>query len=153
MITFQLEKWDGFFADAANGLMPLHWKELALDQDKFPLSVDNPRFSAIDGQGLLHILTARKDGELVGYFIAIVMPHLHYSTSGLMAFTDMYFMRKDCRGVAGAKLFTEAERTLAERGVVKAYLSHKTHQDHTMLFEALGWKHTDKAYTKLLGAK
>lgn len=150
MTTFHVEKWATFHRDA-HPLFDMHWKELALDQAKIPLGLDSARFQVLCDQGLLHIVTARKAGVVIGYFVAIVMPHLHYKDAGLMAFTDMYFIRPGCRkGGCGVKLFTEAERTLRERGVVKAYLSTKVHQDHTQLFEKLGWRLSDKSFCKVL---
>lgn len=148
MVSFRLEKWVDFFPDA-QVIMPLHWQEMALDQAKIPLAVDGKRFQVIDEQGLLHILTARDEGKLVGYYVAIVMPHLHYKESGDMAFTDMYFILPEYRyGGAGTKLFFAVEQSLRERGVSKAYLSCKVHQDHSALFEAMGWRLTDKSFTK-----
>ena len=123
---------------------------MALNQDTIALDVDADRFKVIDDQGLLHILTARVDGLMVGYYIAIVMPHLHYKSSGNMAFTDMFFVLPQFRKGHGLKLFTEAERTLRERGVKKAYLSCKVHSDHSELFEKLGWTLSDKSFVKVL---
>lgn len=151
MLSFKREKWGPFFRDAQS-IMPLHWKEMALDQATIPLAVDGQRFQVIDDQDLLHIITARDGERLVGYFVAIVMPHLHYKDSGLMAFTDMYFILQEYRGGgAGVKLFFAVEQTLRERGVKKAYLSCKVHQDHSVLFEAMGWRLTDKSFTKCFG--
>lgn len=124
---------------------------MALNQDTIALDVDADRFKVIDDQGLLHILTARFNGWMVGYYIAIVMPHLHYKSAGIMAFTDMFYILPQYRnGGNGVKLFTEAERTLRDRGVKKAYISTKVHQDHTEIFERLGWKLSDKSFIKML---
>lgn len=107
----------------------------------------------MEAKGILHILTVRDDGKMVGYYLAFVFPHVHYYSSGLMAFCDVYYLRpKYRRGSTGAVLFAEAERTLKEKGVVKAYLSCKVHQDHTELFEALGWRKSDFCFCKLLEA-
>jgi len=147
-LTFCIERWPEFWRDCQH-ILPVHWKELALNQDQIALDVDAERFKVIDDQGLLHILTARAEGRMVGYYIAIVMPHLHYKSAGNMAFTDMFFMLPAFRKGHGLKLFTEAERTLRERGVKKAYLSCKVHADLTELFERLGWTMSDKAFVKV----
>jgi hypothetical protein len=148
-LTFSIERWPEFWRDCQH-ILPIHWKEMALNQDTIALDVDADRFKVIDDQGLLHILTARADGWMVGYYIAIVMPHLHYKNSGNMAFTDMYYLLKPFRNGNGVKLFAEAERTLRERGVTKAYISCKVHSDHTELFEKLGWTMSDKSFVKVL---
>jgi hypothetical protein len=53
------------------------------------------------------------------------------------------------KGGGGVRLFIEAERSLREKGVVKTYLSTKVHKDNTAIFERLGWRLTDKVFTKL----
>ena len=105
----------------------------------------------MDAKGILHILTLRDDGKLVGYYLAFVFPHVHYASSGLMSFTDVYYLRPEYRrGGIGAALLAEAERTLRDRGVTKAYLSCKVHQDHSELFQMLGWRKTDYCFAKML---
>lgn len=152
MILFTTETFEDFWRDAQH-IFPVHWKELALDQDKIELGIDADRFSTIGKQGMLHIVTARDDDFMFGYYVAIVMPHLHYKDSGVMAFTDMYYILPEYRkGGCGAKFLIEVERTLRERGVVKAYISSKLHQDHSALFEALGWRPSDISFVKCLGA-
>jgi GNAT superfamily N-acetyltransferase len=150
-LSFKVERWPQFWPDLQK-LQYQHWQELALDRERIKLGVDDTRFGVIDEQGLLHILTVRDEGNLVGYFLAVVMAHLHYKDAGLMAFTDMYFVIPEYRvGGCGVKMFMEVERTLRERGVVKIYLSCKVHQDHSELFEALGYNASDISFTKYIG--
>lgn len=103
-------------------------------------------------KGMLHVLGVWDNDRMVGYYIAFLMPHPHYASSGVMAITDVYYLLPEYRrGEWGIALFTEAERTLREKGVVKAYISCKVHQDHTKLFELLGWRKSDYSFIKLLG--
>ncbi len=151
VVTFQLEPWEKFFADG-QPLFPQHWREVAVDQDRIRLVLDNERYVQMEKAGILHVLTMRSEGGLVGYYVAFILSHVHYKEAGLMAFTDIYFVLPEFRkGPAGMALFIEAERTLKERGVKKAYLSCKVHMDHSKLFEALGWTFTDKSFTKYIG--
>ena len=153
MITFRVERWRDFVIDGQH-LFSKHWEDVALDRDKIDLSVDNAKYEQLDDLGLLHIVTARKDGRLVGYFLGFLMIHPHYKEAGLMAVTDIYYLLPEARsGGTGAKLFIEVEKSLKERGVVKAYLSCKIHQDHTKLFTRLGWKPTDITFSKIIGGK
>lgn len=152
MIKFAVETWDAMLPEA-EAIFPIHWQELAVDKDKIKLAIDNDRYRAMEAGGILHVLTVRSDRRLVGYYVAFLLPHVHYKEAGLMAFTDFYFILPKFReGGSGAKLFVEAEKTLRARGVTKAYLSCKVHQDHTELFERLGWKKTDFSFTKYFGA-
>jgi GNAT superfamily N-acetyltransferase len=151
MIIFRVERWADFWRDCQE-LTPLHWAEAALDKDKIALSIQPENYAACDEKGILHIVTARDGAKMVGYFIANVVIHPHYKDAGLMAFTDMYFMHPDYRkGGNGAKLLIEVERTLKARGVVKAYLSTKVHEDKSELLKALGWEPADLSFTKWLG--
>lgn len=105
----------------------------------------------MEAKGILHILAVRDDGKLVGYHMSLIFSHIHYHLAGLMAFTDVYYVRPEYRrGTTGVVLFTEAERVFRELGVVKAYTSCKVLHDHTELFEHLGWRKSDYCFTKLL---
>jgi GNAT superfamily N-acetyltransferase len=91
-------------------------------------------------------------GQIVGYFIVLLLRHPHYSRAGLMAITDVYYLAPEHRkGGAGAKMLIELEKSLKGKAV-KAYVSAKIHDgnDHQRLFEALNWRFTDKAFTKIL---
>ena len=150
-VTFQVERWADFWRDCQE-LTPIHWAEAALDKDFIKLSILPENYQMCDEKGILHIVTARYGGKMVGYFIANVVVHPHYKEAGLMAFTDMYFIHPDYRrGGTGAKLLIEVERTLKARGVVKAYISTKVHENKSELLKALGWKESDVSFTKYWG--
>jgi GNAT superfamily N-acetyltransferase len=149
--SFQLERWREFAKEAAP-LFQQHWEEIAIDREKIKLSLDQERYQAMDDAGILLILTARVSGTLAGYYLAFLLPHVHYREAGLMAFTDIYFLAPEFRqGTRGIQLIEEAEKSLRAKGVTKAYLSCKVHRDNTPLFERLGWKLTDKSFTKFFG--
>lgn len=127
------------------------WEEIALDKDHISLSVDVDRYSQMQALGTLHILGARDDGKLVGYYIAFLFPHPHYKDAGAMAMTDVYYLLPQYRrGGYGVTLLVEAERSLREKGITKAYISCKVQHDHTELFEHLGWTKSDFCFIKLL---
>jgi GNAT superfamily N-acetyltransferase len=109
----------------------------------------------MEALNMLHLVTARTEaGQLVGYHVSFVTPHPHYKNVGAMAFTDMYWTNPLYRVAGlGAKLIAFLETSLRARGVVKAYLSHKVAHDRSRLFEALGWKASDRVYCKYLGGK
>lgn len=151
-VTFQVERWADFWRDCQE-LTPLHWAEAALDKDVIKLSILPENYAACDEKGILHIVTARYGGKMVGYFVANVVTHPHYKEAGLMAFTDMYFMHPDYRrGGYGAKLIIAVEASLKERGVVKAYISTKVHENKSEMLLALGWKPSDMSFTKILSS-
>jgi GNAT superfamily N-acetyltransferase len=100
--------------------------------------------------GLLRCITCRSDEQLIGYIIFTIHPHLHYK-SCMTAFEDLYFVTKEFRkGRVGIKLFQYAEKVLKERGVKRIVMHTKVHLDNSKLFEYLGYKMTDKIFTKML---
>lgn len=151
MIRFQEERWADFVKDAA-ALFPLHWKELSVSQDHYGHDCDYPKYQSMDAMDMLHIVTLRDDGRLVGYAVNFIITHIHYASAGLMSLTDMYFVIPAYRRAGnGAKMFAFMESCLKKRGVVQMHTSCKVHQDHTEMLEALGWKFTDKTFMKYLG--
>lgn len=151
MVSFQHESWDALSRDASELIFPQHWRALALDQDRIHLSVDNELYSKCDKRGLLYVVTARNNSLLVGYIFFWVMLHPHYKDFGLQASTDAFFVLPQYRiGGLGARMLMAAEALLRERGVKKVSISVKLHEDHSDVIEALGWKPTDKVFTKCL---
>jgi GNAT superfamily N-acetyltransferase len=140
------------FIDELKGLLPVHYDELCVTKD-FPLMPDYVAYGRLCAADMLKCIVARSDGELVGYALFIVQPHLHYVTCKT-AFEDVYFLRKDHRlGRTGIRLFQFAEQALKDAGVNRIIMHTKIHLDNSKLFEYLGYKMTDKLYTKLLSTE
>lgn len=151
MITLQVEAWSACFAEMSE-LWREHWEEVAINRDAIQLDPDLDQYATLESQGALHVVVARDRGQIVGYHISIVRPHLHYRNS-LSAFTDVYFLRKSHRhGMTGVRLIKEAESTLAARGVQKMFTGTKKHLDMGPIFTRLGWTETETLYTKVLHA-
>lgn len=148
-MTFHVERWAEFYPDV-KAIFPRHWEELALNRDQIPLSIDEAKYETLDAGGILLIITARDSGNLVGYYLWFLMPHMHYASSGPMGLTDMYFVLPEYRKGTGAKLFMFSEQQLRARGVVKAITSCKAHSDHSEFLDRLGWTLSDFTYIKLL---
>jgi len=148
---FHVENFETWYQDA-KWLLEAHYEELSLDKDRVKMCLHCQRYLDMERLGMLHIVTMRLgDGKVAGYYIAMILPHMHYKDSGDMAYTDMYFIHPDYRvGGAGMKMLVFVEESLRRRGVLKAYITTKLKQDHTTLLEGLGWKATDKVFTKFL---
>lgn len=156
MITFHVERWEQYWKDAEK-LWPLHWAEIALDQDSIKLDVDFAGYAELDSKKLLLIVTARDgpgpapDGNLVGYHLSFLKPHLHYRTS-LTAYVDIFYMHPDYRkGMTAVKMFRAVEEEMRKIGVQKIYTGAKVHFDLSPLFKRLGYRHIENVYSKLLG--
>lgn len=150
MLTFQHEKWADCVAEMRL-IWPEHWASLALDQAQIRLGVDEAKYEQGEALGCLHIVTARADGTLIGYYYGMLMNHLHYRDAGVMCYSDVYYLKPEFRqGGAGARFMAFILASLKEAGVVKLYISTKIHDDHGALFERLGMQCTDRVFTKLL---
>jgi len=131
-------------------LFPLHYEELCVTKE-FPLEPDLDAYRALANAKMLRCITCRADGELIGYIVFTISRHMHYRTC-ITAFEDLYFVRKDYRkGRVGIKLFQYAEKVLRQFGINRIVMHTKVHLDNSRLFEYLGYKWTDKVFTKILG--
>lgn len=148
MITYAEEDPTAFFKELAP-ILPVHYEELCVTKD-FPLDPDYAAYDRMQKAGMLRAITCRSDGELVGYIIFFVHPHIHYK-SCVTAFEDLYYVKKEFRkGRVGIKLFQFAESVLKDTGVHRIIMHTKIHMDNSRLFEYLGYKNSDKLFTKLL---
>jgi GNAT superfamily N-acetyltransferase len=151
MIEYAVED-PATFIEELKEVIPLHYDELCVTKD-FPLMPDYEAYGRLYVAGFLRCVTARDESGLVGYAIFIVQPHLHYK-SCKTAFEDIYFLRKEHRlGRTGIRLFQFAEEALRADGVNRIIMHTKIHMDNSKLFEYLGYKHTDKLYTKILSTE
>jgi GNAT superfamily N-acetyltransferase len=124
-LEFQWEK----FRDIARELPPLferHYREIAADHD-IPLAPDWDAYYAMDLQGILHILTARSAGRLVGYTFCMVGGHQHYVTTRFGAIEMFWLAPRFRKGWAGVRLFTTCLRGLKEREVKVVTVAFKLH--------------------------
>ncbi len=146
----QVEGWQNCIAEMEPLFADL-WEDVAIDKDRFRAKCNHEKYNALDKAGILHLVTAREGKTLVGFFLVFVTPNAHYDGAGAMAFTDLYYLRPECRrGANGLKLFSFMEKTLREKGVVKIYSSHKLHRDRSEFLRFLGYVPSDMVYSKCL---
>ena len=132
-------------------LLPVHYQELALNQDKVPLSPQFDKYIAAEHRGELLFVVLRNAGEMVGYFIGFIAPGLHYSTC-LTCQMDIFYVHPDHRGNGtGFQLFKFVEQQLKKRGVQRMFVGSKIHKDASWLFEKLGYKPVETYYSTWLG--
>lgn len=129
-------------------IFPEHYEELCVTKE-YPYEPNYEAYKQLAQAGMLRTITCRADNELIGYIIFIITPHLHYK-SCITASEDVYFIKKEYRkGRVGIKLFQYAEQVLKDRGINRIVLHTKVHLDNSRLFEYLGYKQTDKIFTKI----
>lgn len=146
--AIQRETWWDCIRDI-EPLLADHWREVALYQDQVPLEPDYSRYVAAENQGRLVMVTARKDGVLVGYSVFILHHHIHYKNC-LVASNDVVYLRPDCRGFVGARLLLQSENILREAGVDRVTWHVKPKHDWSSVLERMGYDHEEIIMGKLL---
>ena len=132
-------------------LLPGHYQELALNQDQVPLDPQYEVYLQREENGELLFTVLREAGEMIGYFIGFIEPHLHYKTC-LTCTMDIFYVNPDKRQQgAGILLFEEVEKELRRRGVQRWFMGSKLHKDTSYLFEKIGAKPVETYYSKWLG--
>jgi GNAT superfamily N-acetyltransferase len=150
MITFHVER----LADELENLkpwFPIHWAELALNQDKVPLDPQYHVYLEREARGEVLFVAARDQGTIVGYFVGFVAPGLHYQTC-LTLTMDIFWVEPEHRGSgAGYHLFKFVEQESRQRGVQRIFVGSKLHKDASWLFEKLGYQEVERYYSAWLG--
>lgn len=150
MITCHVESFEERLAEL-QVLLPLHYRELALNQDKVPLAPQYQVYIERERAGGLLFVTLRDAGELVGYFIGFIAPGLHYSTC-LTCTMDIFYVRQEKRtGSAGVRMFRFVETELKRRGVQRWFMGSKVQADASALFKRIGAAPVETYYSKWIG--
>lgn len=137
------------FIDEFEKILPEHYEELCVTKE-YDLEPDWDTYKHLAKSGLLRTITCRNDGELIGYIVFFLQPHIHYK-SCKTAYEDVYYVKKEYRkGRVGIKLFQYAEMALKRIGVNRMIIHTKVHLDNSRLLEYLGYKFTDKLFTKMI---
>ena len=128
-----------------------HYKEIALYQDKIPLDPAWDKYLELDKAGNITCVTARDDGELVGYAVFIQTPHIHYQTT-VYAHNDVLYLAPEYRGGSlGVDLLVISESALITKGVDVVYLHMKSSKPWHKLAEACGFSLIEYGYSKFIG--
>ena len=137
------------FLQALEPMFPEHYDELCVTKE-FPLEPDYDAYRRLADAGQLVCIVVMDGLEVVGYIVFIVQPHLHYK-SCLTAFEDIYYLKPEYRkGTIGIRMFKYAEKVLESVKVNRIIMHTKIHMDNSKLFEYLGYKNSDKLFTKIL---
>lgn len=131
-------------------LLPLHWAELAVYQDRMPLDPLWASYQAYEDAGALLYVALRSSGALVGYFIGLIAPGMHYQTT-LTCKMDIAFVLPQHRGTAGRTLFDAVKAELTRRGVKIWWVGSKDHHPIEGFYEALGFERQETYFALWLG--
>lgn len=149
-VKYQQEFLDSV-VDDTKPLLEEHWEEVALNKDKIKINPDWDAYYTLEGQGNLKIFTARSEGVLVGYFVVLVSPHIHYKDH-LFAKNDLIYLSPEYRkGFTGVKLIKFAEKCLKEDGVSVMVVNTKNHKPFHKIMEFLKFSPAETLYSKYIG--
>jgi len=150
MMTFAVESLTENL-ELLKPIFPLHWKELALNQDHVPLDPQYDIYLTRDARGEVMFVAGREAGEIMAYFVGFVAPGLHYKTC-LTLTMDIFWVKPEYRGKsAGIRLFKTVEAEARRRGVQRMFMGSKLHKDAGWLFEKLDYTPVETYYSKFLG--
>ena len=140
------------FAAIVHELPPLmldHWTESETDKGALPLDPDWDRMFMLARQGMLHCVTARSLGGLVGYVLTLTVPHV-YSRQALQAEIQAVYLIPSFRGLwLGMRMLRESERILRSQFVIARFYAAVPDR-LAPLFKRLGYRHNETVYTKVL---
>ena len=149
-VKFKEEK----YIDIKEEMAPLlyeHWKAIALYQDKIPLDPNHEQYISANDAGLIKIYTARKNEELVGYFVLQIYHHMHYN-SNKFALCDVIYVKPEHRaGGTGPKLIKYCEERMKELDVEVIAINTKAHALFDKLLEKMDYQLADLFYSKWIG--
>ena len=150
MTQFAEEMYDEVIDEIAP-LFEQHWEEIALNKDKIKLSPDLSKYKALNDLGILRIFTARNEGLLVGYFVVIAQPHLHYQEH-TFAMNDIIYIHPDYRGSTVAyRMIKYVEKVLKKDGVSVLMINMKVFAPFDNLLEKLQFTNTERVHSKYIG--
>jgi len=131
-------------------LLEQHYEELTLNKHQIKLKPIWARYLALEAEGKFITVTARIDGELVGYSGFFLDQHIHYEDLRV-ATNDVLFLRKDLRqGMTGIRLIKYSEGTMRDFGANKITWHVKYKNDIRPILHRMGYVDEDVIVGKLL---
>ncbi len=148
MITYQIESYR---KTRENGLIEMHYQEIASDKDAIPLDPEWETYDALEDSGNLVCITVRDAGVLIGYAVFILRWHLHYRTTRFAA-NDVIYVHPDYRKgtTIGRDLILRSEKELREYGVDKIQWHVKCYKNWSPILRRMGYVNEEVLCTKLI---
>lgn len=133
-------------------LFVAHDQEVHGEPEALPLNPDWRGYAVSEERGVLHIVTARAEGKLVGYVFCFISKSLQ--TSQRVSAVDLLYLTPEHRkGRNGENLMDEAEKMSRALGAKKIYYFEHGTDRLGPLFIRHGAKRTETVYAMLLMEK
>jgi GNAT superfamily N-acetyltransferase len=148
-MNVQREKYDDV-VDYLENLSTTMTRETDLGHSYAP-EVDHDQFLGMEDMGMLCVVVARDDGDIIGFHISSIQPDIFYK-SIKTAYVLFYYLDRKYRGSGnGLKMFEFADNEFKKEGAQRAFMSRKTHINNEKLFIKLGYNHIEANYEKYYG--
>jgi len=179
VITYQVEQYADVINEITP-MFHAHYLEIATDIEVKPLDPDFDRYQTLEDQGYLRIFTVRDQdhdnkrlrdeadaddpdwptayeeserltqGKLIGYFVSIVMTHLHYQQT-TMGLNDIMYVDPGYRGsTVGYRMMKLAKVDLKNIGVDILIIHMKCAYPFRPLLKKLGFHLTEENWECVL---
>lgn len=150
MITTQQETLDVILPQVKD-LLDQHYDELTMNKERVKLDPWFDEYLRLEASKQFFTVTARDNGELIGYSSFIVKPHLHYRTI-TVATSDVMFLKKEYRtsSTAGLKLIKQSIEMIKSMGINKIVFRIKDSNDFSPILLRYGFHLEDRIYSKFL---
>ncbi len=152
MITFHWGMpYAEFFAEAIKLIKP-HWLEVGSHRHVLSLNPDHARYMALEKAGMLHILTVRDSGKLVGYFFLTVMRHPRDQTWTLGNDELVYISPEYRESGVGLDMYREALKRLDDLQTNMAFFREKARRKGGGFLRWFGFEPVETVSAKILRA-
>lgn len=149
MISYQTESFSKCL-EQLKDLFLDHYNEIGNEPDKVELNPDYDLYQKLEGLNLIHLVTVREDDSIIGYYLSVLSPLLHFKQI-LNAYNDAIYIKKEYRkGSIGYKLIKYAFKDLKSIGVNMVTLHTKVKQPFDKLCLRLGMTLVERNYIKYL---
>lgn len=134
-------------------LLKEHWEEAEANKELIKMNPCWDTYLKLQDEGMLGIFTARKDGDLVGYFVVIANKNPHCKDH-IFGVNDVIYLKPEYRGTyLGSDMIMYAEKYMAKYGASVFVINTKTHIPFDSVLKRLGFTHIENVYSKAIGGK
>jgi len=144
MVDFASECMDAA-RPGVEAVIPAHWKEFG-DSD-LPCQPNWKLYKQFDQHNALVVVTARDEGVLVGYMIAIVYPHVSAGGSMVAEIPTYFVVERPVRALVLSRMQDFMLQELVTRGVYKVDIWTKAERSAGRLWEGKGFAVSKIGYT------
>lgn len=142
-------RYDDFIMEAWP-LIRAHWNEVGTHRNVLKLDPDHERYRKLEDAGILHILIARVDGKLAGYFFMLVTPHPRDRKATVGSDDIMYAVPAFRRHLIGPKMLGAVVDKMHELGVNVVMLREKAYRHGGGYLQRYGLKPVETVYSMVI---